>query len=161
MQVAEFGNYLKTATNPRRPRSPRTSRKSKKDKEPNDIKKSKKSKGNRGNQETEGNRENPGRARKETKSQKLIPEESERYMKEGLFVCYRKPGHIAKNCLKDRRPEPVLISIDNIQSEKLQKLTSKEREHLMQEGLCVHCRKPGHIAKVAQKAFRTDYLRYH
>ena len=86
--------------------------------------------------------------------QKLSPEERERCMREGFCLRCRKPNHIAKNCPKGHPSQPVPMSIGKIQSEKLQKLTPEERERCMKEGLCLRCRKQGHIAKNCPKGCR-------
>ena len=43
------------------------------------------------------------------------------------------------------------MDIGNIQVETPKKLTPEERQRCMTEGLCLRCRKPGHIAKNCPK----------
>ena len=65
-------------------------------------------------------------------------------------------GRTGKEAKKpdQNRPQPVPMDIGNIQVEKPQKLTAGERERCMKEGLCLRCRKPGHIAKDCPKGRR-------
>ena len=66
------------------------------------------------------------------------------------------PGRASKDMKKtdQNKPQPVPMDIGNIEIEKPQKLTPEERERCMKEGLCLRCRKPGHIAKNCPKGHR-------
>ena len=66
------------------------------------------------------------------------------------------PGRASKDIKKadQNKPQPVPMDIGNIEIEKPQKLTPEEHECCMKEGLCLRCRKPGHIAKNCPKGHR-------
>ena len=78
---------------------------------------------------------------------------------ERIESAYRRvsnPGRAGKEMKKphQNKPHPVPMDIGNIEVEKPQKLTPEERERCMKEGLCLRCRKPGHIAKNCPKGHR-------